>query len=171
MDHRNPYVPPNPAPDLSTPELADAPSAGLRSPGEFVILGSLIGSVLYLGYLAVSGSIRLEGYRPLAITIVATFVALGFLSLWLVARRRPSGAIACMVFYGVQIISVVLPSGAKLGFNSLPTIYFRIWGDSAAPINLNIVALVLFVFSTVLWQMLRGAKLPPNTPLERTREG
>jgi hypothetical protein len=170
MDQRNPYAPPNEVPGSSEPERADARPVGPRSPGEFVILGSLIGSLLYLGYLIVSGSIRIEGYRPLVIAIVAIFIALGLLSLWLIARRRSSGAIACMAFYGAQVISVTFPSGIKLGFNSLPTIYFRIWGDSSAPTNLNIVALVFFVLSIALWQMFRGAQMPPNTSLERTRE-
>ncbi len=170
MDQPNRYAPPKELAGSTVPDLADAHTTGPRSIGEFIILGSLIGSLLYLGYLIVSGSIRLEGHKPLVIAIVAGFIALGFLSLWLVTRRRVSGAVASVAFYGAQVISVTSPSGAKLGFNSLPTIYFRIWGDSDAPTNVNIVALVLLVFSAVLWQVFRGVQLPPDASLERTRE-
>ncbi len=165
MDHHNPYAPPNADPGSSDPERVDAQRSSPRSIGEYLILGSLVGSLLYLVYLVASGSIRLEGSRTLAIAIVSTFGALGLLSLWLVARRRISGAIACIVFYGGQVIS------GQIGFNSLPTVYFRILGDQDSPININIVALIFFVLSIVLWQVYRGAQLPPNTSFERTREG
>jgi hypothetical protein len=165
MDHHNPYAPPSAEPGSSEAELADSQRLASRSVGEFLILGSLICSLLYLGYLTAVGSLGLAGNRPVAIAIVASFVVLGLVSLWLVARRRTSGAIACMVFYGAQIIS------GEIGFNSLPTVYFRILGDNDSPTNLNIVALVLFIFSAVLWQLYRGAQLPPNTSLERTRDG
>jgi hypothetical protein len=87
-----------------------------------------------------------------------------------------AGAVLSTLFYGIQIINVTLPSGEFVGFNSLPAVYFRIYGERDAPINLNIVALILFMAALVLWMNYgRGRKVelgsPPNTSLERTRGG
>lgn len=78
-----------------------------------------------------------------------------------------------MVFYGIQLIAVALPSGEKIGFNSLPTIYFRVYGSSDSSISVNVVSLILFAFSIALWTAYRQRRAPevevsPNASLERT---
>jgi hypothetical protein len=121
-----------------------------------------------------TGTLQLEGGN-LAVTLVAVSLAVGALALLLIIMRRTVGAIVCMVFYGLQIFSVALPSGSKWGFNSLPTMYWRIHGDKNFPTNLNVVALVIFCLSLALWVSYRQrdgheAAAAPNKLLERTRD-
>ena len=81
-----------------------------------------------------------------------------------------------MVFYGAQIFWTTLPSGYEIGINSLPTIYFAILGDdSATPTRLNVVALIMFSFSVLLWLAFRNGhkgrnQLPPDDSLEQAPE-
>jgi hypothetical protein len=121
-----------------------------------------------------TGTLQLEGGH-LAVALVVAGVSIGALAFVLIVMRRTMGAILCVVFYGIQIFSVALPSGAKWGFNSLPTIYFRIYGDRDFPTNINFAALLIFCLSLALWASYRqreadDAGAPPNTSLERTRE-
>ena len=146
-----------------------------RSPGEYVVLASLAGSLAFWGYLVFSGSWRFEGNELVAITLILFALALGVLAFWLLIRKRMEGAVLSTVFYGIQVLNVTLPSGGFVGFNSLPTLYFRLYGEADAPINLNIVSLILFVVALLLWMNYpNGRKVelgsPPNTSLERTRE-
>ena len=146
-----------------------------RPPGEYIVLACLGGSLAFCGYQALTGTLQLEGGN-LAVTLVAAWLAVGALALLLIIMRRTLGAIVCMVFYGLQIFSVALPSGSKWGFNSLPTIYWRLHGDKNFPTNLNVVAVVIFCLSVALWVSYRQrdvheAAAPPNKSLERTREG
>jgi len=146
-----------------------------RPPGEYIVLACLGSSLAFCGYQALTGTLQLEG-GSLAVTLVVAGLAIGALALLLIIMRRTVGAFWCMVFYGLQIFSVALPSGSKWGFNSLPTIYFRIHGDKDFPTNLNVVAILIFCLSLALWVSYRqrdvgGAAAPPNKSLERTREG
>jgi hypothetical protein len=146
-----------------------------RPPGEYLVLTCLGSSLAFCGYQAFTGTLRLEG-GSLAATLVLAGLAIGALGFILIILRRKVGAVFSVVFYGLQILSVALPSGARWGFNSLPTLYFRIAGDRNFPINLNVVSLVLFCISVALWvsyqqKELAQAGAPPNNSLERTREG
>ena len=145
-----------------------------RPPGEYLVLACLCGSLAYCGYLALTGTLRLEG-GMLAATLVVAGLVIGALAFILIIKRRTAGAVLCTVFYGLQILSVALPSGAKWGFNTLPTIYYRIYGEKEFPTNLNVVSLLLFGLSVLLWVSYRRREVgdsgaPPNTSLERTRE-
>jgi hypothetical protein len=81
-----------------------------------------------------------------------------------------------MIFYGMQVLTFPLPVGAPFKFHSLPTIYYRLNGDPSAPVSVNVVAVVLFMVSLALLAHYRerdgrASQVPPNTSLERTREG
>jgi hypothetical protein len=146
-----------------------------RSPGEYIVLASLVGSLAYCGYQALAGELRLEG-GIVAISLIAIGLAIGSIAVVLIALRHPTGALVGAGFYGLQLLKVTLPSGAKWYFNSLPAFYYRIAGDKEFPISLNITAIFLFGLCVLLWQSYRvvgatGRGAPPNTSFERTREG
>jgi hypothetical protein len=129
-------------------------------------------SIVFFGPL----KLHLSQFGHAALLLGFVGLGLGVLALWLLLLRRFAGAVICMVFYGIQLISVTLPSGERIGFNSLPTVYYRVYGSSDAPISLNVVSLVLFAFSIALWTAYRQRRVPgvavtPNKSLERTREG
>jgi hypothetical protein len=147
-----------------------------RPPGKYLILASLVGSLAFWGYLILFGTLRIVGSETIGWIQIAIFLGLGALALWLLIRRRLVGALLCAVFYGVQVISVTFRSGYKFEFNSLPTIYLRIYGDAQTPTKLNVVSLILFLLSIGLWVVYRqardnGGAPTPNKSLERTREG
>jgi hypothetical protein len=137
-----------------------------RPPGEHLILVSLGGSLGYCFYLALTGTLRLEGGK-LAVTLVVAGLTIGASAFLLVIMRRIAGAVLSAAFYGLQLLSVVFPSGMKVEFNSLPAIYFRIYGNKDFPIKLNIVALLFFGLSLFLWEAYRKGEpnesAPPNT--------
>jgi hypothetical protein len=144
-----------------------------RPPGEYIVLASLVGSLAYCGYQALTGELRLEG-GLVAITLITAGIAIGSIAVVLLALRHPTGALVGAVFYGLQTLKVTLPSGAKWYFNSLPAFYYRVAGDKEFPISLNIIAVVLCGFCILLWQSYRTASArslaaPPNTSFERTR--
>ena len=137
-----------------------------RSPGEYIVLASLVGSLAYCGYQVLTGELRLEG-GIVAGTLVAAGLAIGSLSIVLIALRRSAGALVGALFYGLQLLKVTLPSGAKWYFNSLPAFYYRIAGDKEFPISINIVAILLGGLCILLWQSYRtagatGPAAPPN---------
>jgi glucan phosphoethanolaminetransferase (alkaline phosphatase superfamily) len=147
-----------------------------RLPAEYLLLTSLVASLAFWGFIICFGAPIFSGDQTVARIQVAVLLSLAAISLWQLWRRRLAGVVLCAVFYGAQLVSVTLRSGRYIGFNSLPTIYYRIYGEAKAPINLNLVSLVLFIFSVLLWVVYRRTivddrELPPNTSLERTRGG
>ena len=157
---RNPYAPPKADPGTAgSPVLANTPAGGLRSPGEYVLLASLAGSWVFWAYLWTLGTIEFRESRAGAIALLLCFLGVAAISFWLILRRRLVGAALCSLFYGVQLVSATLPSGENVGFNSLPTINIRIFGDDASPVNLNLVALILFVLSLVLCAAYRQRRV------------
>lgn len=120
-----------------------------------MLLTSLVGSFVFWAYLWMFGSIQLKGSSAAAIALLLGFLGVGAVAFWFIYRRRLTGAILCSVFYGVQVVSARLVTGENIGFNSLPTIEFRIYGDEASPVNLNLVALILFVLSLLLCSVYR----------------
>jgi len=146
-----------------------------RPPGEYLVLACLGGSLAFCGYQALTGSLQLEG-GSFATALFIVGLTIGALAFVLIVLRRKAGALLCAIFYGLQILTVALPSGAKWGFNSLPAFYYRIYGDREFPTNLNVVALLLFGLSIALWATYRQREVgerraPSNKSLERTREG
>src|SRR5688500_8485583 len=145
-----------------------------RPPGEYLVLACLGSSLAFCGYQVLSGTFQFEG-GSLVVTLVAGALAVGALAFVFIVMRRTSGAILCAAFYGLQIFSVALPSGAKWGFNSLPSIYYRIHGDKDFPTNLNVVSLLIFCLSVALWISYRRREVDeaaalPDKSLERTHE-
>ena len=145
-------------------------------PAETTIIASFWAIVLFWAWLALAGSWRTYGNRYLAWVLVLAFLGIGAAACWLLLKRRVAGAWLCVVFYGMQVLTFPLPIGAPFDFHPLPTIYYRLVGDPSAPISINVVGLVLFIVSLVVLAHYRGqglalAQVPPNTSLERTREG
>jgi len=143
-----------------------------RPPGEYLILTCLGGSLVLCGYEASAGSLHLEGHLAAALVLVGA--AIGALAFVLIIMQRTLGAILCVIFYGLQLFSVTLPSRSQWGLNFQPTIYIRLYGDKSAPTTLNFVAALLFGLSLALLASYRERKAavaaPPNTSLERTRD-
>jgi hypothetical protein len=127
-----------------------------RPPIEYLVLVSLVGSLAFYGYLAFYGSWRFKGNELAGIALVTVALGLGAVALWQLILRRSTGAMLSAIFYGVQVLNVTFPSGAHIGFNSLPTLYYRIYGEKEAPVNLNVVSLFLFVSSLLLWAYYRA---------------
>ncbi len=145
-----------------------------RPPGEYLVLACLGGSFALCGYEALTGSLQLEGGSFAAVLFIAG-LTIGAIAFVLITIGREMGAVLCAIFYGLQILTVALPSGAKWGFNSLPAVYYRIYGDRDFPINVNVVALLLFGLSIALWSSYRQRtvgepRAPSNKSLERTRD-
>jgi hypothetical protein len=146
-----------------------------RPPGEYLVLTCLGGSLAFCAYQALTGSLQLEGGH-FATSLFVAGLTIGALAFIFVIIGRKAGAVLCAIFYGLQILTVALPSGAKWGFTALPAFYCRIYGDKDSPINLNVVALLLFGLSIALWASYRRGEVgepraPSNKSLERTREG
>lgn len=156
LDH-NPYAPPDSDPGSSAQEPVDAI---LRSPGEYVVLGGLIASLLFVGYEIATGMKEVLRFNPASIALLVAFVGTGVVAFWLVARRRIAGAITSLVFYGVQLIKLTFSSGDMWVFRSLPTLYFDIWSSENVSLSLSAVAVVLFVFSLILLQIYRARHVP-----------
>jgi len=153
---RNQFTPPNT--DRVAPNATDCGSTrdvGPRSPGEYVLLVSLAGAWVFWAYLWAFGTIEFRGSSAGALVLLLGFLGTAAISFWFILQRRLIGAILCALFYGVQLVSVTLSSGENVGMNSLPTINIWIYGDEASPVNLNVVALILFVFSLVLCTVYR----------------
>jgi hypothetical protein len=147
-----------------------------RAPAEYTILVSFGAAVVFWGWLALFGSWRSTGSGYAIAVPVAGFFAIGIAACWLVLKRKTAGAWLCVIFYGIQVLTFPLPVGAPFKFNSLPTIYFRLNSDLSSPVSVNILAVVLFVVSLALLAHYRerdgrASQVPPNTSLERTREG
>jgi hypothetical protein len=101
-------------------------------------------------YLMAFGTWSTRGSVVLLVSLVAACMALSAMAFVQLLRRRMSGVILSLVFYGIQILEVTWPSGEKSGFNFLPAIFFRVAGDRETPIHVNVVALLLFGFSLLL---------------------
>ena len=139
---------------------SDGQGAASRSIGEYIVLTSLAASLLFWGYLIAFGTLTFDGSPALARLQILIFLSLGAVALVLLWRRKILGAWLSLVFYGIQVIRVVLPSGSKIEFNSLPFVSFRVYGleDEGASVSLNLVALLLFVFSWILLVMYRKSR-------------
>jgi len=145
-----------------------------RTLGEYLVLVSLAGSLAFWGCQVALGAWRFDGDELVAIAQIVIALGGGAVALWQLICRRPAGSILAAIFYGIQVLNVTLPSGRYIGFNSLPTVNLGVFWEKNLLVNLNVVSLVLFVFSLLLWVAYRERQIevqtsPPNTSLERTR--
>lgn len=148
---RNPYAPPTAAAGaIDTAHSGSVRVGRTRSPGEYVLLASLAGTWMFWAYHLTFGAITIRGSNSVAIALLLGMLVVAAISFWLIFQQRLIGALLCALFYGAQLVSFTLSSGVVVGMNSLPTINIRIGGDQASPVSLNLVALVLFVFSLAL---------------------
>jgi hypothetical protein len=138
-----------------------------RTPAEHILIASFVSSIAFMGYLAIFGTWKRtgpehlwasQGAVALWLVLVISFVALGVTAFVLLLKRRALGAALTTLFYGVQVVSVTLPSGWKFEFVTLPTIYFRVHGTKDAPTSINVLALVLVLLSAALWWVNLEAK-------------
>jgi hypothetical protein len=147
-----------------------------RVPAEYTIIASFGAMALFWAWLVLFGSWRTYGNSSAAAVLLCAFFGLGAAACWLVLKRKIAGAWLCVILYGIQVLTFPLPVGAPFNFHSLPTLYFRLNGNPAAPVSVNALGLVLFIVSLVLLAHYReqggsASHVPPNTSLERTREG
>jgi hypothetical protein len=143
-----------------------------RVPAEYTILASFGATVVFWAWLAFFGYWRSYGSGYAVAVPISVFLAIGIAACWLTLKRKTAGAWLCVIFYGMQVVTFPLPVGAPFKFHSLPTIYYRLNGDPSAPVSVNVLAVVLFIVSLALLVHYRERdEVPPNTSLERTREG
>jgi hypothetical protein len=147
-----------------------------RVPVEYAILASFATAAVFLGWLAAFGSWRLYGISYAGGALMIGYLATGVAAFWLTLRRKTAGARLSVIFYGMQVLTFPMPSGAPFKFQSLPTLYYRLNGDPSAPVSVNVLAIVLVIVALVLLAHYRErdggtAQVPPNASLERTREG
>jgi hypothetical protein len=147
-----------------------------RVPAEYIVLASFGATALFWFWLAFFGSLRISGSGYVVGILAICFVGLGISACWSLLLRKTAGAWLSSIFYGVQVFSFPLPVGEPFKFHSLPTIYYRILGDASAPVSINLLSLLLFIFSLGVLAHYRAraaniAQVPPNTSFERTREG
>lgn len=136
-----------------------------RSPAEYIILASLVGSLAFWGYNFAFRTLTVTGKEIAVLLAIAIFLGLGALALWFLIRKRLAGAVLSVIFYGVQVLSITMPNGEKFEFTSLPTINIWIFGEKETPVNLNVVALILYLLSIGLWFKYKQAREKELAPL------
>src|SRR5262245_17432795 len=113
-----------------------------RTVAELILLASITGQVLYWVWCLLVEKLTWYGDPVLATGLVLVpYGALALFALWRLWKRTSVGAMACIAFYLLQIVSFTFGSGKKFGFYT-PTIFIRLNSDAAKPVNLNLIALL-----------------------------
>jgi len=122
-----------------------------RTAAIWVVLAGLVACVAFDAFGIFFG--HLHNNSPIALLLMAFFPVLASIAIWKLSSARPSGLWLALLFWGLQLVDVEFQSGEGIGFYH-PTILIRLNSDKAAPVNLNIVALIFvaILISVVLRQ-------------------
>ena len=122
------------------------------------MLASIVSLALFWLWASLFGTITLIGSPTPAGLVFISYAVLGLFALLRLWQRSSVGALACIAFYSLQLVSFEFASGGKFDFSG-PTILYRLNSDASRPVNLNVIALVLLILSLIVWRRLRDAEL------------
>jgi hypothetical protein len=156
--------------------------SSLRSKKEIVLIAAIGVSILATLGMAFWGATASGNSAFWLVVFYSPLFWVAVLGITLLIRRRAAGAWAALAFFGLQVVKVeregalVWPPVSAVGIN------FELVRDSSYGIDVGISAIVFaFISAAVISQyreerILAGMPkvaplLPPNTSLERTRDG
>ena len=160
MNDDNPYRV-SPGAQRAQPDQHEPRSSTRRSASEWIVYVSLALFPVFWGLLFAFGTFSLTGAIA-GMLVLGTFLLFGLVTLTLMWRRHKAGAVASIVFYAIQIVSITFPGGFSINFNSLPTFNFTFSSDSGMAVSLNLVGLILCLLSVRVWREYVAAERLPQ---------
>ena len=165
-DDTNPYrVSPGSQVEIQASAQMSAKPRSSRSPVEWIVLASLVVSLLSLVLTAMIDVRPLIGSGAIGVVSHIGFVIFGISSLCALWLRSAGGPVVAMIFYGIQVFRVTfLPSGFGFHFVSVPTLFIRLVRDPTVHVDVNTVAVILLLLSVRVWREYADEKSDPGDP-------
>jgi hypothetical protein len=126
-------------------------------PTEKALVAALAFQVVFMGWQIASGAIDWELERGPQVLWSVAFAALVVAGIWLTIRYSPVGHLCGALVYLAQLVQVGLADGGGWKFTFTPTMTFRITSELPPTVAVNLVALVLLIFSVAAFLRRRLA--------------